>query len=90
MLIFSPTRLAKISRKIIANPYVASALPLGDAEIQSIFEPWQLAEFPEKTRQSEPFDYEDIEMEPPTCCWSSRPGNGCWLGKQGTGVCCNR
>lgn len=41
MLIFSPTRLAKMSRKIIANPYVASALPLGDAEIQSIFEPWQ-------------------------------------------------
>ena len=33
------------------------------AEIKSIFEPWQLAEFLENARQTEPFDSEDYEDE---------------------------
>jgi hypothetical protein len=53
------------------RPHLQEAVPAFVAEIKTIFEPWQLAEYLEKARQSEPFDaslYEDehpevIEME---------------------------
>jgi hypothetical protein len=41
-------------------------LPAFVAEIKRLFEPWQLAEYLEKARQSEPFDpsiYEDADPE---------------------------
>ena len=75
-------------------------LPAFVAEIKSLFEPWQIAECLEKTRQTEPFDpgiYEDddpedidIEMErtcavvPPTCWWWSERRSCCW-GNSGYG-----
>lgn len=40
-------------------------IPTFVAEIKSIFEPWQLAEFLEKARQTEPFDPDDYEEEDP-------------------------
>ena len=55
-------------------PDFRAELPAFVAEIKTIFEPWQLAEFLETARQTEPFDpslyeddeemdAEDIEME---------------------------
>ena len=38
-------------------------IPAFVAEIKSLFEPWQLAEFLEKARQTEPFDADDYEHE---------------------------
>src|SRR6266568_4980361 len=41
-------------------------IPAFAAEIKTIFEPWQLAEYLEKARQTEPFDpsiYEDADPE---------------------------
>jgi hypothetical protein len=46
------------------NPDFRSELPAFAAEIKTIFEPWQLAEYLEKARQTEPFDpsvYDDDE-----------------------------
>jgi hypothetical protein len=54
------------------DPEFRAEIPAFVAEIKDIFEPWQLAEYLEKARQSEPFDPslydedddpEDIEME---------------------------
>ena len=51
------------------NPDFRSELPAFVAEIKTIFEPWQLAEFLEKARETEPFDpsvyddHEEVEME---------------------------
>lgn len=47
------------------DPSFRAELPAFVAEIKSIFEPWQLAEFLEKARQSEPFDPDDYEGEDP-------------------------
>jgi hypothetical protein len=53
------------------DPEFRAEVPVFVAEIRTIFEPWQLAEFLQITRQSEPFDPglydeddepEDIEM----------------------------
>jgi hypothetical protein len=38
-------------------------VPAFVAEIKSIFEPWQLAQFLENVRQTEPFDPDDYEDE---------------------------
>jgi hypothetical protein len=38
-------------------------IPAFVAEIKSIFERWQLAEYLERARQSEPFDQDDYEGE---------------------------
>ena len=55
-----------------ADPDFRAEIPAFVAEIKSIFEPWQLAEYLEKARQTEPFDpslydenddLEEIEMD---------------------------
>src|SRR5271165_3367961 len=52
------------------DPGFRAEVPAFVAEIKTIFEPWQLAEFLEKARQTEPFDPsiydeedDDIELE---------------------------
>ena len=48
------------------DPEFRAEIPSFVAEIKTIFERWQLAEYLEKARQSEPFDpsiYEDEEPE---------------------------
>ena len=54
------------------NPDFRAEIPAFVAEIKGLFEPWQLAEYLETARQTEPFDPslydedddpEDIEME---------------------------
>jgi hypothetical protein len=48
------------------HPEFKEEIPAFVAEIKTIFEPWQLAEYLEKTRQSEPFDagiYDDEDPE---------------------------
>ena len=65
-------------------------IPAFVAEIKTIFEPWQLAEYLEIARMTEPFDpvVYDTPITPrwrgrpicaaprPTCCWSSGPWSG--------------
>jgi hypothetical protein len=60
-------------------------LPAFVAEIKSIFEAWQLAEYLETASETEPFDptiYDDEETAfvevLRTCCWSSEAKSGCW------------
>jgi hypothetical protein len=47
------------------NAEFRAEIPSFVAEIKSIFEPWQLAEFLEKTRHSDPFDPGLYEGETP-------------------------
>ena len=67
------------------------------AEMKTIFEPWQLAEYLATARQTEPIDPDIYEggrhrihrdgttrrSPPPICCWSSVPRSGYW--RTGTG-----
>ena len=73
-------------------PAYRAEIPAFVAEIKTIFEPWQLAEFLKTARQTEPFDPDIYEGKTPrrsrtlgkrtsgirrgTCCWSSRRKNG--------------
>lgn len=41
-----------------------SEIPAFVAEIRSIFEPWQLAEYLDRARQTEPFDAENYDDDP--------------------------
>lgn len=43
------------------NAEFRAEIPAFVAEIKMIFEPWQLAEFLESARQSEPFDADDYD-----------------------------
>lgn len=50
-------------------------IPAFVAEIRTIFEPWQLAEYLETARQSEPFDPDDYEDEEPEVVEMERQAN---------------
>ena len=76
------------------HPDFRAEIPSFAAEVKTIFERWQLAEYLETARQTEPFDpgiYEDddprtsrctgrrtSDARRKTCCWSSRRRDGCW------------
>jgi|SRR6516164_1243841 hypothetical protein len=47
------------------HPDFRAEIPAFVAEIKKIFERWQLAEYLEKARQTEPFDPDDYEDEDP-------------------------
>ena len=68
-------------------------IPAFVAEIKTIFEPWQLAEYLETARQTEPFDPalydedddpEDVEMDRQDDI-DARPGTCCWSKGRGDG-----
>ena len=56
-------------------------IPAFVAEIKKIFEPWQMAEYLEKARQTEPFD-------PPTTTRTKTPKTSRWSASGHPPVCC--
>lgn len=57
-----------------SDPDFRAEIPAFVAEIKSIFETWQLAEFLENARQTEPFDpgdYEEEDLEDIEMAWQA-------------------